>query len=88
MTDFEKMNKIGEDLERARVKRDEIDAQIKSLERRYREAENVTIHNLVHSANMTPEELAELIRKSVGEKLESLSGKENDESEELKDEDY
>ena len=88
MTDFEKMNKIGEDLERARAKRDEIEAQIKNLERRYREAENVTIHNLVHSANMTPEELAELIRKSVGEKLESLNGKENDESEELKDEDY
>ena len=57
-----KLNKLREELSRARKKRDYWDVKVKDLERRYREAENTCIHDLVHAANMTPEELAELIR--------------------------
>lgn len=82
MTDFEKMNKIGADLERARAKREEIDVLIKDLERKYKEAENVTIHNLVHGANITPEQLARIIKMSTGEKLEALGGNEREDNDE------
>ena len=60
-----KLEKIGADLEKARKKRAEWDAKVKDLERRYREEENTEIHGMVHAANLTPEQLAELIRKSA-----------------------
>ena len=60
-----KLEKIGADLEKARKKRTEWDAKVKDLERRYREEENTEIHEMVHAANLTPEQLAELIRKSA-----------------------
>ena len=60
-----KLEKIGADLEKARKKRAEWDAKVKDLERRYREEENTEIHEMVHAANLTPEQLAELIRKST-----------------------
>lgn len=55
-----KLEKIGTDLEKARKKRAEWDAKVKDLERRYREEENTEIHEMVHAANLTPED-----RKSV-----------------------
>ncbi len=60
-----KLEKIGADLEKARKKRAEWDAKVKDLERRYREEENTEIHEMVHAANLTPEQQAELIRKSA-----------------------
>lgn len=60
-----KLEKIGADLEKARKKRAEWDAKVKDLERRYREEENTEIHEMVHAANLNPEQLAELIRKSA-----------------------
>ena len=60
-----KLEKIGTDLEKARKKRAEWDAKVKDLERRYREEENTEIHEMVQAANLTPEQLAELIRKSA-----------------------
>ena len=60
-----KLEKIGADLEKARKKRAEWDAKVKDLERRYREEENTEIHEMVHAATLTPEQLAELIRKSA-----------------------
>ena len=60
-----KLEKIGTDLEKARKKRAEWDAKVKDLERRYREEENTEIHEMVHAAYLTPEQLAELIRKSA-----------------------
>ena len=60
-----KLEKIGADLEKAAKKRTEWDAKVKDLERRYREEENTEIHEMVHAANLTPEQLAELIRKSA-----------------------
>ena len=60
-----KLEKIRVDLDKARKKRAEWDAKVKELERRYREEENTEIHEMVHAANLTPEQLAELLRKSA-----------------------
>ena len=57
-----KLDKIGADLEKARRKRAEWDAKVKDLERRYREEENSEIHELVHAANLNPDQLSELLR--------------------------
>lgn len=57
-----KLDKIGSDLKKARTKRAEWDAKVKELERRYREEENSEIHDMVHAANLTPEQLSELLR--------------------------
>ena len=53
---------MGAKLEKARKKRAEWDARVKDLERRYREEENSEIHEMVHAANLTPDQLAELLR--------------------------
>lgn len=60
-----KLDKIGADLEKARAKRDEWDAKVKDLEQKYREAENTMIHEMVHAANLTPEQLAQIIQMAA-----------------------
>lgn len=60
-----KLERIGKDLKRARDKRDEWDMKVKALEQKYREAENTMIHEMVHAAKLTPEQLAKLIQKSA-----------------------
>ena len=62
--DDTKLKKIGAELSKARAKRDEWDRKVKDLERKYREAENTCIHDMVHAANLSPEDLAELIKKA------------------------
>ena len=57
-----KLDRLCADLEIARKKRAEWDARVKDLERRYREEENSEIHEMVHAANLTPDQLAELLR--------------------------
>ena len=57
-----KLDKIGADLAKARAKRNEWDARVKELERKYKEAENTEIHDMVHAANLNPDQLAELLR--------------------------
>lgn len=57
-----KLDRIGADLAKARRKRAEWDAKVKDLERRYREEENSEIHDMVHAANLTPDQLSELLR--------------------------
>ena len=57
-----KLDRIGADLEKARQKRTEWDARVKDLERRYREEENSEIHEMVHAANLNPEQLSELLK--------------------------
>lgn len=56
-----KLERIGTDLERARVKQAEWTRRAKELEARYREEENSMIHSMVHAANLTPEQLARII---------------------------
>ncbi|NCC43985.1 MAG: DUF4315 family protein [Clostridia bacterium] len=58
-----KLDKIGLDLKRARAKRMEWDSKVKERERKYKEEENTEIHDMVHAANITPEQLAELIQR-------------------------
>lgn len=57
-----KLDKLGAELEKARKKKAEWDAKVKDLERRYQEEENTEIHDLVHAANLNPDQLGELLR--------------------------
>ena len=82
-----KLDKIGADLEKARRKRVEWDAKVKDLERRYREEENSEIHELVHAANLTPDQLSELLRMFAADmvpKPETINSM--NEQEEMQDE--
>ncbi len=82
-----KLDRIGADLEKARRKRAEWDAKVKDLERRYREEENSEIHELVHAANLTPDQLSELLRMFAADmvpKLETINSM--NEQEEMQDE--
>ncbi len=56
-----KLEKIGADLKRARTKQAEWTQRVKDLESRYREEENSVIHSMVHAANLTPEQLRQII---------------------------
>ena len=49
-------------LQRLERKKAEWDAKVKDLERRYREEENSEIHEMVHAANLNPDQLSELLR--------------------------
>ena len=62
--DDTKLKKIGAELSKARVKRDEWEKKVKDLERKYREAENTCIHDMVHAANLSPEDLAKLLKRA------------------------
>ena len=63
--DETRLNRLRDELKKARKRRDEWEAKVKDLERRYKEAENTCIHDMVHAANLTPEQLAELIRSAA-----------------------
>ena len=56
-----KLEKISADLKRARAKQAVLTQRVKELESRYREEENSVIHTMVHAANLTPEQLAQVI---------------------------
>ena len=82
-----KLDRIGAVLEKARRKRAEWDAKVKDLERRYREEENSEIHELVHAANLTPDQLSELLRMFAADmvpKPETINSM--NEQEEMQDE--
>ena len=56
-----KLEKIGAELEKARAKRAALDVKIKNLENTRSSVENTEIHDMVHAANLTPDQLAELL---------------------------
>ena len=62
--DDSRLVKLREELEKARKKRDDWEAKVKDLERKYNEAEKVCVYGIFQAANMTPEQLAELIRSA------------------------
>ena len=62
--DDTKLKKLGAELEKARARQAEWTAKVRDLERKYKEAENTCIHDMVHAADLTPEELAVIIRKA------------------------
>ena len=55
-----KLDKLGADRARALRKRDEWDTKYKELDRLYKERENTEIHDIVHAANLTPDQLAQM----------------------------
>lgn len=57
-----KLDKIGADWEKARTKRMEWETREKELEVRYKEQENAEICDITHSYNLSPDQLAELLR--------------------------
>lgn len=56
-----KLEKYAAEREKARRKRDAWDARMKEWEEKYREQENTEIHEMVHAANLSPEQLAALL---------------------------
>lgn len=57
-----RLDKLGAEWDRALKKAAEWAAKAKDLERRYKELENTEIHDLVHAAELTPDQLAEVLR--------------------------
>ena len=57
-----RLDRLGEDRARALRKREEWDAKYKELDRLYKERENTEIHDIVHAANLTPDQLAILLQ--------------------------
>ena len=80
--DDSKLNRLREELKAAKKKRDSWEAKVKDLERRYNEAEKVYVYGIFQTANMTPEQLADLIRsKGILPQIPGGYATENDDSE-------
>ena len=60
-----KLDRIGEERDKALRRREEWDARYKELDKRYREQENTEIHDLVHAFKLTPEQLGQLLRQTA-----------------------
>ena len=86
--DETRLSRLRDELTKARRKRDEWDARVKELERKYKEAENTCIHDMVHAANLTPEQLAELIRSAALPQTPGSFEMNNDEDETYEKEDF
>lgn len=80
-----KLEKIGEELEKARARHTHWGSRVKELEEKYCEEENSVIHSMVHAANLTPKQLAQIIaaaaRGNVGAYPEGTVQEENEEEE-------
>lgn len=86
--DDSRLVKLREELEKARKKRDDWEAKVKGLERRYNEAEKVYVYGIFQTANMTPEQLANLIRsKGILPQIPGGYATENNDSETYEKED-
>ncbi|XME01996.1 DUF4315 family protein [Lachnospiraceae bacterium C1.1] len=60
----ERLEKIADEIAKAKQRRAAIDEKIKELENKYREVRNTEIQDIVAKANLTPEALAILIERS------------------------
>ena len=86
--DDSRLVKLREELVKARKKRDDWEARVKDLERRYNEAEKLYVYGIFQTANMTPEQLADLIRsKGILPQIPGGYATENDDSETYEKED-
>ena len=86
-----RLEMIAQELEKLRKRRTRMDEQIRELEDKYKETENTEIHEIVHAAKLTPEQLAKVL-KSLQHGLpqgnipgEVLGVKEKDENSEEKE---
>lgn len=62
-----KLDKLRLELEKARKKKADWENKVREMERRYKEEENSEIHEMVHAANLNPDQLAELLRMFASE---------------------
>lgn len=62
-----KLDRLRLELEKARKKKADWDNKVKEMEHRYKEEENSEIHEMVHAANLNPDQLAELLRMFASE---------------------
>ena len=82
-----RLDKLGEELAKARVKRDSWDQRVKDLEKKYRELENTEIQEMVHAANLTPDKLAELLQMFASQMVPNPEAIDSMTEEETKNED-
>lgn len=57
-----RLEKLGMELKKLYSRKDKLEERISLLEEKYREEENTQIQNIVHGANLTPQQLARLIQ--------------------------
>lgn len=69
---YDKLDRIREELAKARQKKEEADAKVKSLEIKLKEAEANQIVADVTSYNMSPEQLAKFLELAANGKLQDL----------------
>lgn len=60
-----KLERLAQELDKARRRAAEWEVRVRELEQRYQEAENTEIHQMVHAANLTPEQLGQLLRQAA-----------------------
>lgn len=60
-----KLERLARELDKARRRATEWEDKVRDLEQRYQEAENTEIHQMVHAANLTPEQLGQLLRQAA-----------------------
>ena len=56
--DDSRLTRLRDELAKARKKRDDWEAKVKDLERKYNEAEKVCVYGIFQAANLTPDQLA------------------------------
>ena len=89
---FERLDKVRSDLKKAQDKRAEWDAKVKALEKKCAELEKTCIHDMMVAADLTPEQLANLIAYSKnnlpGNKpIDEIANKNINKEEDLDEED-
>ena len=57
-----RLQRLEEELTKARRNHEKWGMRVKELEQKYENAENTYIHDMVHAAQLTPEQLAQIIR--------------------------
>ena len=72
--------KLREEMEKNQAKIAELQARNRELQKKIRESENTDILGLIRAVNMTPEELAEFLKKAKpSAKLPALQDEETEE---------
>lgn len=59
-----KKERIAAQIEKTKAKRQELTNRLAELEKQYRGEETLELHAMIRKAKLTPEELAELLKKS------------------------
>ena len=57
-----RLEKCREELERARKRYEILGNKIKELEKQYKEEEKIAVHGMMQAAELTPEQLSQIIR--------------------------